>query len=102
MGFEFPEKQGRLIDWWKKVISFIIEETGQTFVTYQDLVDLVTVEGLKPTPLKNMLNYLKNNHFLAAEPSLEQLAKEKALQAQQSQGGSWIKSLIGKVWGQSE
>jgi hypothetical protein len=54
-----------MVQWWQKVIEFLIEKDGRIYITYQDLVEYVNFFNLKPTPLQKILNYLKSKDVLS-------------------------------------
>ena len=64
-----------MIGWWEKVIDFAIMKSGKVYLTYQELQQYFTIYGLKPTPLNNMLNFLKDSGSLCEENELEHKIK---------------------------
>jgi hypothetical protein len=55
MSYDYPDKQRALKSWWEDLIENIIRKKNQIYITFKDLETIATINGLKPTPLKNVL-----------------------------------------------
>ena len=55
MSYDFPEKQRAIKSWWEDLIENAIKKKNQIFLTFKDLEAITTINGLKPTPLRNVL-----------------------------------------------
>lgn len=85
-----------MVNWWQKVIEFLMNFENRACITYPQLVQSVSFYNLKPTPLKDVIEYLARRGVFVPEGEMQ--AKLNA-PAENTENNSWfntIMSFVGK------
>ena len=70
----------------------MIKKKNQIYVTFKDLETITSINGMKPVPLKNVLNQLKKEILFVREEDITQEKKpEKKIKP-------WYTNIISFAW----
>ena len=88
-----------MVNWWQKVIEFLMNFENRAYITYPQLVQSVSFYNLKPTPLKDVIEYLAKRGVFVPEGEIK--AKLNAV-TENTENNSWFNTILSFVGKKTE